>query len=411
MRVLHLLDHSAPRRSDYSRRAQALLQGLRSHGVHTVHLTGPRHTPGNVTAASSDGWHFYRTELPPGMERLARHAPRVGAAARTAALALRLRQVARLTRPDLIHVHLPSWNALAALPVTHLARLPLVVEADRRAGAPDRPPPALQAWLERRALDRAHAIAAGTAQVRAALRADGVGGKRITVIPPAPDLPACRSATAIRTGLGPPGLEGAPLLAYAGGSGPLDGLELLLAAFAMLRRTYPALRLVVAGGGEGSAAGLAERKLAERMLADRTGALDVRGHVVFTGALSYRRAADLLPRADIAVFPALPAAGVLSPSRHLLNAMAQGCAIVASDIACHRELLVHGHSGMLFQAGSRNALTEAIAGLLAEPWRLAALGTEAASYVDSRRNWNTTAARYRRLYEKVLAENRGTLRR
>jgi glycogen(starch) synthase len=387
MRVLHLLDHSAPRRSDYSRRAQALLQGLRSHGVHTVHLTGPRHTAGGVTAAAADGWHFYRTELPAGMERLARHALRLGAAARTAALALRLRQVTRLTRPDLIHVHLPSWNALAALPVAHLARLPLVVEADRRAGAPDRPPPALQAWLERRALDRAHAIAAGTAQVRAALRADGVGGKRITVIPPAPDLPACRSASAIRTGLGPPGLEGAPLLAYAGGSGPLDGVELLVAAFAMLRRTYPALRLVVAGDGDGS------------------GAPDVRGHVVFTGALSYRRAADLLPRADIAVFPALAAAGVLSPSRHLLNAMAQGCAIVASDIACHRELLVHGHSGMLFQAGCRNALAEAIAGLLAEPWRLAALGAAAAEFIEGRRSWDLTARRYRRLYEMVLAQN------
>jgi glycosyltransferase involved in cell wall biosynthesis len=396
MRVLHLLDHSAPRRSDYSRRAQALLQGLRSHGVHTVHLTGPRHAAGdaagNAAAAAPDGWHFYRTALPAGMEGLARHAPRLGAAARTAALALRLRQVARLTRPDLIHVHLPSWNALAALPVAHLARLPLVVEADRRAGAADPPPPALQAWLERRALDRAHAIAAGTAQVRASLRADGVGGKRITVIPPAPDLPACRSASAIRTGLGPPGLEGAPLLAYAGGSGPLDGLELLLAAFAVLRRTYPALRLVVAGDGDGA-------------LAERTGARDMRGHVVVTGALSYRRAADLLPRADIAVFPTLHAAGALSPSRHLLNAMAQGCAIVASDTVCHRELLVHGHSGILFQAGSRNALAEAMAGLLAEPWRLAALGAAAAEFIQGRRSWDLTARRYRRLYETVLAQN------
>jgi glycosyltransferase involved in cell wall biosynthesis len=393
MRVLHLLDHSAPRRSDYSRRAQALLQGLRSHGVHTVHLTGPRHAADNVAgnpgAAAADGWHFYRTALPAGMERLARHAPRLGAAARTAALALRLRQVARLTRPDLIHVHLPSWNALAALPVAHLARLPLVVEADRRAGAADQPPPALQAWLERRALDRAHAIAAGTAQVRASLRADGVGGKRITVIPPAPDLPVCRSASAIHTGLGPPGLEGAPLLAYAGGTGPLDGLELLLAAFAVLRRVHPTLRLVVAGGDEGR------------------GKLDLRGHVVYAGALSYRRAADLLPRADIAVFPTLHAAGILSPSRHLLNAMAQGCAIVASDIPCHRELLVHGHSGILFQAGSRDALAKAMAGLLDEPWRLAALGAAAAGFIHGRRSWDLTARRYRRLYESVLAQSGG----
>jgi glycosyltransferase involved in cell wall biosynthesis len=400
MRVLHLLDHSAPRRSDYSRRAQALLLGLRTQGVQTVHLTGPAHAPDGHAAdgdagAGGGSWHFYRTRLPARLECLG---PVLGTAARTAALALRLRQVARMTRPDLIHVHLPTWHALAAIPVARLARVPLVVEAERRAGAgaggAAGAPPPLVGWMERHALARAQAIAAGTAQVRASLRADGVGGKRIAVIPPPPDLAACRQAAALRPGLVPDGLEDAPLLAYAGGTAAEDGIELLLGALAVLRRRWPTLRLVVAGGGEG-----------EARLAERVGARALRGHVVFTGALSYRRAADLLPRADIAVFPAMRAAGILAPSRHLLNAMAQGCAIVASDIACHRELLVHGHSGILFQAGSRGALVDAIAGLLATPRRLAALGMEAAAFVDSRRSWSATAARYRCLYERVLADS------
>ncbi|MGZ5183192.1 MAG: glycosyltransferase family 4 protein [Ramlibacter sp.] len=383
MRVLHLLDHSAPRRSDYSRRAQALLQGLRAHGVHTVHLTAP----GQAAGGDAPGWHFYRTRMPLREERLG---PALGAAARTAALALRLRQVARITRPDLIHVHLPTAHALAALPVARLAGLPLVVEAERRAGTAPAASPALLSWLERRALAGAQAIAAGTAQVRASLRADGLGGGRIAVIPPAPDLAACRQPAASRPGLAPAGLEGAPLLAYAGGPAAEEGLDLLLAALGALRHRFPALRLVVAG--------------ADAALDERPGAGAVRGHVVFTGALSYRRAADLLPRADIAVFPAMRSAHLLAPSRHLLNAMAQGCAIVASDIPCHRELLVHGHSGILFRAGSCGALFDAIAGLLGEPRRLAALGAAAAAFVDSRRSWELTAARYRRLYERVLAE-------
>jgi glycosyltransferase involved in cell wall biosynthesis len=390
MRVLHVLDHSAPRRSDYSRRTQALLHGLRAQGVQTVHLTGPRHPAGASVAPAATGWHFYRTHVPAPMarlERITRLGPALGAAARTAALALRLRQVARLTRPDLIHVHLPSWNALAALPVAQLARLPLVVETDRRAGGAS---PGLHRWLERSVLDGAQALAAGTAQVRAALRAEGIGGKRISVIPPPPDLQICRSEPAIRAGLAPPGLEGAPLLAYAGGLAPHDGFELLLAALAVLRRKHPALRLFVAGG---------EREAA---LGTVAGSRFLRGHVVFAGPLSYRRTADLLPRADIAVFPTLAGAGMLEPSRHLLNAMSQGCAIVASDVACHREMLVHGHSGVLFQAGSCSALVEAIDGLLAQPWRLPALGVAAAAFVQGRRSWEITARRYRRLYETLL---------
>jgi glycosyltransferase involved in cell wall biosynthesis len=401
MRVLHLLDHSAPRRSDYSRRTLALLEGLRTQGVQTVQLTGPAHPADGTADLGADNWHFYRTRTPASLERLERLGPGPGAAGRAAALALRLRQVARLTRPDLIHVHLPSSNALAALPVAHLARVPLVVEAERRAGLLPAPAPTLLAWLERRALGAAAAIATDTAQVRAQLRTElrsharsgRAAGGRIAVVPPAPDLPACREPAASRPGLAPPGLVGAPLLAYAGGLEPEDGIGLLLAAVGVLRHRHPALRLLVAGGGVHDAA-----------LADTLGARPLRGHVVFTGAVSYRRAADLLPRADIVVFPAMAAARTLSPSRHLLNAMAQGCAIVASDIDCHRELLVHGHSGILFQSGSRAALVEAIARLLDEPWRLALLGTEAAAYVDSRRNWNATATRYRQLYERVLAD-------
>jgi len=402
MRVLHLLDHSAPRRSDYSRRTLALLEGLRSQGVQTVHLTGPAHGAQAATDPGADHWHFYRTSTPARLAWLERLGPGVGAAARTAALALRLRQVARLTRPDLIHVHLPTCNALAALPVAHLARVPLVVEAERRAGLLPAPGPRLLSWLERRALGAAEAIATGTAQVRAQLRAElrshlrtgGAAAGRIAVVPPAPDLQACRLPAALRPGLAPPGLEGAPLLAYAGGLEPEDGIGLLLAALGALRRRHPALRLLVAGGGEREAA-----------LADKLDARALRGHVVFTGSLSYRRAADLLPRADIVVFPAMAAARTLAPSRHLLNAMAQGCAIVASDIDCHRELLVHGHSAILFPSGSRAALAEAIAGLLDEPRRLAGLGAEAAAYVDSRRSWDATATRYRQLYERVLADS------
>jgi hypothetical protein len=303
----------------------------------------------------------------------------------TAALALRLRQVTRLTRPDLIHVHLPSSNAVAAWPVARLAKLPLLVEAERRGQAqPAFPFPRAERW----ALGAAHAIAAGTAEVRAALRAEGLVGQAIAVIPPAPDLLPARLASARL-----PGLDGAPLLAYAGGLEPDDGLALLLAALARLRRQHPTLRLLVAGGGAQEAR--FERGLAEPAL---------RGHVVFAGPLSYRRAADLLPRADIVVFPTLGHQSYLQPSRHLLNALAQGCAIVASDIPCHRELLVHGHSGLLFEAGSCAALEKAILALLAEPRRIDALGAAARDFMRTRRSWEATAARYRKVYEMVLSK-------
>jgi glycosyltransferase involved in cell wall biosynthesis len=389
MRVLHLLDSAIPRRNDYSRRTLALLGQLRAQGVQTVQLTAPAldgrsaADAGPATALAGHAFHFYRTgALWPGCARLRGLAP----LAAQCKLAWRLRQLARLTRPDLIHVHAPGSNALAALPVARLARLPLVVEAERRVSGGG-----AMARLERWALGHADALAAGSIEQRAFLHGAGLCASRIAVIPPAPDLEPV--SVPART---PAGLEGAPLIVYAGRLRREDGLELLLAVLPKLRRRFPSLRLLVAGGGTG------EPELAERL---RTPGLV--GHVAVTGRLSCRRAAALLPRADIAVFPALPGEHALLPSRHLLNAMAQGCAVVASDIDCHRDLLEHGHSGILFGAGSGVALLDALARLLAEPWRLRELGRAAAGAVASKRSWEATAARYRRLYETVLAQHGG----
>lgn len=413
MRVLHLLDPAVLRQTEYRRRTLSLIGELRAQGVQTVQLAAPclaaagdglAHVADHVAArCPGDGgaghdaapdWHVYRTRAParPGWW------PSTGAAPlqltlSAVALAMRLRQVARLTRPDLIHVHTweghaPAWQALSAL-ASAGRRLPLVADAERRGircrggRRPGVPP------LERWALARAAALSASSLEMRAALRGAGVRCRRIAVIPPASEL-----AGMPRRDRTPAGLEGAPLLAFAG---PLDragGIDLLLAALETARRRYPALRLVVAGGG-----------VDEDALVRHVGSSHARGHVVVTGTLSSRRSADLLPRADIAVFPALAGpAEPLTPPRHLLNAMAQGCTIVASDIACHRELLVHGHTALLFRAGSSKALADFVLALLERPERRRALGVSAAAFAASHHTWAATATGYRRLYQQVLVE-------
>jgi glycosyltransferase involved in cell wall biosynthesis len=418
MRVLHLLDPAVLRQTDYRCRTLALMAALRDQGVQTVQLASPdagpvtdgtagRRASGTADASDeSDGaeaaLHVYRTASPPWP--FAMPSWKAGTALPSAlccssttnlsaaAFALRLRQVARLTRPDLIHVHAaqtpaPAWQALAMWMASGRGRLPLVAEGDRR-GARRRQVPLLERW----ALARTAALAASSLEMRASLRSAGLGCSRIAVIPPATEL-----AGMPRRQRQPPGLEGAPLLAFAGQLAKAGGIDLLLAALETVRQRHPGLRLVVAGGGT-----------REDELAQRIAGSAARGHVILTGVLSARRAADVLPRADIAVFPALPGSdAALGPSRHLLNAMAQGCAIVASDIAVHRELLVHGHNAILFRAGDRRALAKVLLDLLEWPERRQALGREAAAFVAARHSWMVTAGCYRRLYETVLAERIG----
>ena len=68
MRILHILDHSAPLHSGYTFRTLAILNQQRKLGWQTFHLTGAKQSL--YSAASSadpaaeqqiDGWHFFRT--------------------------------------------------------------------------------------------------------------------------------------------------------------------------------------------------------------------------------------------------------------------------------------------------------------------------------------------------------------
>jgi glycosyltransferase involved in cell wall biosynthesis len=390
MRVLHVLDAACARPTDYGRRTQALLAALRAQGLQTVHLSAPDAHDGLADAGAaspadawpSDVWHLYRTpvrRLPRWLGRPCR-----GVTA-TASLAFRLREIVRLTRPDLIHVHPPGAHAAATWPMARLARIPLVVDVDRRTALGQG-----TSALARFAYARAHAVAAPAADMRAVLCAAGVSPGRIAILPPPVGLPAgARHAVRARETLD------APLLAYAGDFDQADGIDLLFDALRDLRRRCGTLRLLIAGGGRHTEA-----------LEARIATYGLGGYVHVTGRLPGRRAADVLARADVAVFPTLPHAAARTPSRHLLQAMASGCAVVASDIACHRELLVHGHSGMLFAAGSRSALVDVLAQLLVQTCRLRALGLAAARSVAATHDWTATATRYRRLYETILADTR-----
>jgi glycosyltransferase involved in cell wall biosynthesis len=390
MRVLHVLDAACARPTDYGRRTQALLAALRAQGVQTVHVSAPETDDGRADAGQAappdawphDIWHLYRTpatRVPPWLGHRSR------SAVQAAALALRLREVVRLTRSDLIHVHPPGVLAAAAWPVARLARIPFVVDVDRRTALGHGTPP-----FARFACARAHAVAAPAAEMRTVLCAAGVPPRRVAILPPPIDMSAgARQAVRARDTVD------APLLAYVGDLDQAGGIDLLLDALRDLRRRCRTLRLLVAGGGKRTEA-----------LEAKVAAYGLGGYVHVTGRPAGRRTADVLARADVAVFPTLPNVGARTPSRHLLQAMAGGCAVVASDIACHRELLVHGHSGMLFAAGSRAALVDVLAQLLEHGCRLRALGLAAARSVAATHDWTATATRYRRLYETVLADTR-----
>jgi glycosyltransferase involved in cell wall biosynthesis len=76
---------------------------------------------------------------------------------------------------------------------------------------------------------------------------------------------------------------------------------------------------------------------------------------------------------------------------------------VASDVGGHRELIRHGETGCLFEAGNADALADAVDQLLdrRHEWpRLRAAGRD---FVESERNWRASIAQYRPVFESLVS--------
>lgn len=388
MRILHLLDHSLPRHSAYALRTMAILRQQRAMGWHTSHLTGPRHGPAPHDR-NRDGWHFFRTA--PATGALAR-LPLVGAAS---VVARRLHQVAQLTRPDLLHAHSPAENALAALRVGRRLGLPVLFEVHAAFGATDgtlrqQIAHAADTWCAR----RADAVATSSEGLRARLETSGVPRAHMTVVPNAVDLrhyplAGRRDPQLARAH----GLGDGPVLGFIGALRPHEGIDLLLDALPALLRLRPQLQLLLAGSGA------AREGLQARVLRQALG-----NSVVFAEPAPAGRAGALHALADVLVFPRLPLRQAeLVPNHRLLEAMARGCLVAASDVGSHRELVEHGRTGMLFEAGDAAALADTVNVLLAAPARWPAMRGEARWFVEYQRTWEISVGRYAALYQRLLA--------
>lgn len=171
---------------------------------------------------------------------------------------------------------------------------------------------------------------------------------------------------------------------------PRKGLPVLLAAFRRLAEERPGVRLLLAGPGDSTAA----RSALPAALRDR---------VVSLGLLPEADKGRMLRSADVYV---APNTGGESFGIILLEALAAGAPVVASDLEAFRRVLgepVEGEpAGVVVPAGDDAALAVALGELLDDPVRRAALraaGRARAKVFD----WPVVAGRVVELYETVLS--------
>lgn len=395
MRILHILDHSIPLHSGYTFRTAAILREQRALGWETFHLTSPKQGEAAAEFEDVDGLLFYRTPVPEAGP------PILNELRQIKATEIRLEQLARELRPDILHAHSPVLNAIPALRVGKRLGIPVVYEirafwedaavdhgTTREGSLRYRLTRGLETWVLRR-VDHVFTICEG---LRKDIVGRGIPADRVTVIPNAVDIEGFQLSgepdAALKSRLS---LDGTTVLGFVGSFYAYEGLDLLLDAFHALHARRPELRVLLVGGGPQDANLKAQ--------AQRLGIAD---KVTFTGRVPHGDVSRYYDLIDLLAYPrhSMRLTELVTPLKPL-EAMAQGRVFVASDVGGHKELIRDRETGRLFKAGDAGALANAIEDMFDRRQDWPAYRAAGRQFVEQVRNWRNSVANYVPVYRRL----------
>ena len=297
----------------------------------------------------------------------------------------RLALLMRREKIDIVHTHLFSanlWGRLAAALAG--CQSTITTEHTKRA----REGSLKRIVLNRLLLPLTDRVVAVSEEVAKAVAAQQrVPPGRLTVIPNGVrlDRSPALAARALAGAVEP----ATATIAAIGRLAPEKRLDLLLRAMALLGRTAPGVRCQILGTGP-------DRDSLEALSRN----LGLEGRVAFLG--EQRCVENFFPSLSVVVNCSDREGLPLS----LLEAMAAGVPVVATDVGGNREIVHDGETGVLVRPGDPAGLAAGIDRLLSDPRAAGTMADAARSLVRERHSLEAMARRYELLYEEVLHPRR-----
>lgn len=306
----------------------------------------------------------------------------------------RIAGLLRRVRPAVVHTHSSKAGVLGRLACRLLRPRPAVVHTPHTfAFAFDRE---FSPWRRRAFLGIERWLGASTDVLVAVSPSEAAQGRELRIVPAEririvengldeeawKDLPS-RGKARERWGI-PARVR---LVVTAGLLSPAKSQADLLEAAARLLPRHPDLHLVIAGRGP----------LLED-LQRRARDLGLEDRVAFPGFTDDMK--GLYRAADVFVLPSrwegMPYV--------ILEAMAAGCPVIATDVNGSRDLIRDGETGRLVPAGDAPALAEALDGWLSAPARARAMAERARAVVRARPGAAGSVARLEEIWEALARE-------
>ena len=283
---------------------------------------------------------------------------------------LRARDIAALHACDL-------YANIVGLPAGALARVPVRLGSRRGIVSPVSTRGILT--LQRLAYAAGHRVVANSAAAAAQLRREGVSSTRIAVVPNGIEL----AGFTVR----PPGPG--QVVTTVANLRRGKGHDVLLRAAAKVLRRHPGVRFLLVGDGP-----LKGELEGEARVLGIAGSVDFVGHRDDVSAV--------LASSDLFAFPSLMEAFPNS----VMEAMAAGLPIVATEVGGIPELIANGRNGLLVPAGDSDALAAAIVRLLDERDLASVYGRAARETIASGYSFERMVGAFETLYlDRACAPN------
>jgi glycosyltransferase involved in cell wall biosynthesis len=295
----------------------------------------------------------------------------------------RLRAFFKRFQPDIVHSWLFAANAYGRLAAGSRDR-PKIIISERCVDSWK------QSWqlkLDRKLIPRTDRLVANSQSVAEFYREQGFPGEKIVVIPngvklcdEGPLSPDEKNSL-LKTWEIPPGSR---IVGYAGRLAPQKRGADLIWSLQLLRQLTDRVYLVIIGDGP-----------------ERTEMLKLSQHMGCDHLVRFLGHQNNVPRLMRAFDVAWLASDFEGQSNSLMEAMAAGVPVVASDIPANRELVADGETGFLVKVGDCPAFSQFADRILADPELARRLGEAGRERMRMHFNVETMIESHRVLYHEL----------
>jgi glycosyltransferase involved in cell wall biosynthesis len=178
-------------------------------------------------------------------------------------------------------------------------------------------------------------------------------------------------------------------LVYAGSLTPYEGLDDLIAAIGLLKKSGRRVKLIIVGDGH-------ERVELARLV--QLAALE--REVIFVGRVSPSDVARYWSLADAVALPRkdLKVCRIVSPLKPF-EVMAMRLPLIVSDLPVMHEIVRDGETGRICRPGNPSDLALVIEQLALDPEQRGRLGEAGRQWILQHRTWSSNAENLRTIYE------------